>query len=75
MDVERSDDWFGLEQVFQHFMDLGVLRPMVAFGILSGIPEAQSQYAILFRVRDENNLVHEATLFFQDRHGFFIDGV
>ena len=43
VDVKRSDIWFGLKQVFQHFMDLGILLLVVAVGILYAVPEAQAQ--------------------------------
>src|SRR6266566_6980001 len=33
VDVECSDIGLGLEQVLQHFMDLGILLMVVAFGI------------------------------------------
>src|SRR5438132_4065708 len=40
VDVECSDIGLGLEQVLHHFMDLGILLLVVAFGILFAVPEA-----------------------------------
>ena len=40
VDVECSDIGLGLKQVFQHFMDLGILLLVVAFGVLLAVPKA-----------------------------------
>ena len=42
VDVERPDDRFGLKQGFQHLLDLGVLLPVVALGVVFTVPKAQS---------------------------------
>ena len=63
VDVECSDIGLGLEQVLQHFMDLGILLLVVAFGILFAVPKAQSQNPGRFRVRNQDGLVDEAALF------------
>lgn len=44
MDVERPDERFGLQQVLEHFADLGILLAVVAFGILFAVPKAHSQH-------------------------------
>ena len=72
--IERLDDRFGFEQVFQHFMDLGILLLVVAFGILLAVPKAQCQDTIRLRVRHKHGLVDEAALFFQYWYDFFVDG-
>ena len=73
LDVERPDCGFGLDQVLQHLVDLGVLLLVVALRVLFAVPEAQSQNPIRFRVRHQNGLVHEAGLFFQDGDDFVLD--
>ncbi len=59
VDVECSDIGLGLEQVLQHFMDLGILLLVVAFGILFAVPKAQSQNPGRFRVRNQDGLVDD----------------
>ena len=39
VDVEGPNNGSSIEEVREHLVDLGVLLPVVAFGILFGIPE------------------------------------
>src|SRR5438105_15701702 len=64
--VEGANHGFGIEEVPKRFMDLRVLLAMILFGVSSFVPETQSQNVIVFRVRDEQNLVHESVLFLHD---------
>ncbi len=43
VDVEGPNNGGSIEEVREHLVDLGVLLPVVAFGILFGIPEAERQ--------------------------------
>jgi hypothetical protein len=45
----------GVEEVREHLVDLGVLLPVLAFGILFGIPEAECQDTIPFGVRRQHS--------------------
>jgi hypothetical protein len=65
MDIERTHNWFGLEQGLQSFANTVVLLPLVTLCVLSRLPKAERQHAIRVRVRDENNLIHEPALFFR----------
>ena len=75
VDVKGSDLGLGLEKVSQGIVNLLILFALILLSILLFVPKAQSQNAIGVGVRDEHNLVDEATLFFQNRHAFFIDDV
>ena len=59
VNVEGTNNGRGLEQGCEYFIDPGVLLPLVAFGILFAIPEAERQDMIRFGVRHQNGLVHE----------------
>src|SRR6266404_1858450 len=75
VDVKGSDLWFGLDKVSQGIVDLLILFALILLSILLFVPKAQSQNAIGVGVRDQHNLVDEAALLFQNRHGFLIDDV
>ena len=47
---------------------------VVAFGIFSLVPKAQSQDPSRFGVRDQNGLVHESGLLLQNGQDLVIDG-
>src|SRR6266849_2044000 len=49
--VEGPNNGGSVEEVREHLIDLGVLLPVVAFGIFFGIPEAERQNTIRFGVR------------------------
>ena len=51
VDVEGPNNGRSIEEVREHLVNLRVLLPMVAFGILFGIPEAQRKNTIRFDVR------------------------
>ena len=67
VDVEGPNNGGSIEEVREHLVDLGILLPVVAFGILLGIPEAERQNTIRFGVRRQDSLVHESRLFLQNR--------
>jgi hypothetical protein len=54
VDVEGSNNGDRFEEVREHLIDLGILLPVVAFGILFGIPKAERQNTILLGVRGQN---------------------
>ncbi|PYX13246.1 MAG: hypothetical protein DMG84_19775 [Acidobacteria bacterium] len=66
MDLKRAHDWFALQRGLQSFANTVVLLPLVTLCILSRLPEAERQYAIRVRVRDENNLILEPALLLQE---------
>src|SRR5712692_12000674 len=74
VDVAGPNYGGSIEEVREHLVDLGVLLPMVAFGILFGIPEAERQNTIRFGVRRQDSLVHESGLFLQNRQDLVING-
>src|SRR5438128_12534892 len=74
VDVEDPNNVGSIEDVREHLVDLGVLLPVVAFGILFGIPEAERQNTIRFGVRRQDSLVHESGLFLQNRQDLVING-
>ncbi len=74
MDVKRPDHGFSCEQGFKYFVDLGILLPVVAFGIFSPVPKAQSQDPSRFGIRDQNGLVLESDLLLQNGQDFVVDG-
>jgi hypothetical protein len=41
VDVEGANNGSSIEEVRKHLVDLGVLLPVVAFGILFRVPEAE----------------------------------
>src|SRR5713226_2092517 len=63
--VESVHLGLAVHQVLNYVADLGVILVAVPFGILSCLPEAQSQYA--FRVRHEHNFIHKTCLRLQRR--------
>src|SRR5713226_231760 len=74
VDVEGPNNGGSIEEVREHLVDLGVLLPVVAFGIFFGIPEAERQNTIRFSVRRQHSLVHESGLFLQNRQDLVING-
>jgi len=74
MDIERTHNWFGLEQVLQSFANAVVLLPLITLCVLSRLPKAERQHAIRVCVRNQNNLIHEPSLFFQDRYYLVVNG-
>src|SRR5206468_11567601 len=74
MDIERTHNWFCLKQGLQSVANTVVLLPLVTLRVLSRLPKAERQHAIRVRVRDENNLIHEPGLFFQDWYYLLVDG-
>src|SRR6266478_7971861 len=74
LDVEGANNGSSIEEVRKHLVDLGVLLPVVAFGILFGVPEAERQDTIRFGVRRQDSLVHESGLFLQNRQDLVING-
>ena len=65
VDVEGPNNGGSIEEVREHLVDLGVLLPVEAFGILFGIPEAERQNTIRFGVRCQDSGVHESGRFFR----------
>ncbi len=75
MYVKGANLGFCLKEVPHRIVDLLVLFALIFLGILSLVPKAQSQNLIRLSGRNQHDLVHEASLFFQDRHRSVIDGV
>src|SRR5437773_11520232 len=73
MDLERADNRFGLKQWLQGLANAVVLLPLITLCVLSRLPKAECQDAIRVCVRNENNLIHEPGLFFQDRYYLVVD--
>jgi hypothetical protein len=73
--VECPDYRVGLKQVPNRVMYLLELLAMVLLGVSFGIPEADADNSIGFRVGNQHDFVNEAALFFENRHGLLIDGV
>ena len=73
--VERPHYGFCLEQVLYHLVDGGVLLTVVAFGILSAIPEAEREDPRVFCVRCQDGFVYESSLFLENGQDLVIDGV
>jgi hypothetical protein len=71
--VKGANLGFGLKEMPHRFVYLLALVALIFFGILSIVPEAQSQNAIRLSRQDKHDLIHEASLFFQDRHRSVID--
>jgi hypothetical protein len=66
--VKDANLGFGLKEMPHRIVHLPVLFALIFLGTLSIVPEAQSQNAIRLSRQDKHDLIHEASLFFQDRH-------
>lgn len=75
MYVKGANLGFCLKEGPYHVVNLLVLFFPIFLGILSFVPKAQIQNLVRFSRRNQNDLIHEASLFFQDRHRSVIDGV
>ena len=73
VDAEGPNNGVSVEEGREHLADLGVLLPVVAFGILFGIPEAERQDTIRLGVRRQDSLIHESGLFLQYRQDLVIN--
>jgi hypothetical protein len=73
MDLERTDNRFGLEQGLQSFANTVVLLPLITLCILSRLPKTERQDAIRVGIRDDNNFIRKTRLFFQDRYYLVVD--
>jgi len=73
VDVEGPNNGGSLKEVRKHLVDLGGSLPVVAFGILWFIPEAERQKTIRFHVRSQDRLVDESSLFLHNRQDLVIE--
>jgi hypothetical protein len=74
LDVKSPDYGFALQQMLQRIVDLWVLLPVVALGILLAFPEAESELDSGWRPTQEPS--HPQSLSaFQDRHDLFLNSV
>jgi hypothetical protein len=56
-------------------MDLGILLLAIALGVVLLVPKAHAQDTARFGIRNQNGLVHEPGLFFQNGQDLVIDGL
>src|SRR5712691_9312096 len=73
--LEGPNYRFGLKQVLEHVMDLGILLLAVTFRVVLPVPKAESQDLIGVSVRNQNSLVHESRLLFENGQNLVVNGV
>src|ERR1700722_19728658 len=74
INVEGSGYRGTLHQVGDQFIDFWELFMRVALCIFLVIPKAQCEDLVRLGVRNENDLIHETSLAFQDWQDFLLNG-
>jgi hypothetical protein len=67
--AEHTDERLGQKEVLKRFF---VSFAVIPFAVLPHFPNTEREHLIRFRIRDEQNLVHEPALFLQDGKCLFV---